>query len=83
MRDLTKIKGTIAYSLTAHQKELFDMVESNVAQTKLHAAVCNILDQDESLRKEDVIKCKEILSHSFGNKYLSTLMTYMTGMKVG
>lgn len=85
MKDLSTTKGTIAYALTQNLDSLFQAINQGVCTKDLHSAVCKILDNDTSLKTGDVANAKNILFKHLNNKnlYCSTLMTYMTGLKVG
>ena len=80
MRDLSTKKGTIAYILNAHKDELFELISNNNIKGARNKAV-ELLNSSEISDKSAVITAKEIFTKSKDNLFLSSLMSYMTGMK--
>lgn len=83
--DLYNIPGTVAYVLKQHSDELNNLMGNQSQYQQLKQRVYEILDKHEEYRNpNDAIKAKDILKSCEGNKakFLSTLTTYMLGMKV-
>lgn len=84
-KELYEIPGTIAYVLHQHKDELYKLmeVETQSSFAKLRQKVDEILDSGEVRSQEDVRKAKEAFNNSkYWRHYLSTLTTYMFGIKV-
>lgn len=84
-KELYEIPGTIAYALHQHKDELYKLmeVETSSSFAKLRQKVDEILDSGEVRSQEDVRKAKEAFNNSkYWRHYLSTLTTYMLGIKV-
>lgn len=82
-KDLTKCKGTIAYTLNANKDAIFALLEQGkVYDAKL--AVIKALDADESLKGNPQVNlCKaQMLKARNQNHFLSIFCTYFTGCKV-
>lgn len=78
-KDLFKIKGTIAYHLTQNSHKLWDC-DNNVEKMRL--VVLELLEDKCLVDKEAVKRAKQHLSKAKPAHFCSTLITYMTGMKV-
>ena len=74
---------TIMQVLNENQKELYDMINKNQYRN-LTARVQELLNDDRLKTNKDVAKAKTIFANCERNRnlYYSTLMTYMTGIKV-
>ena len=79
-RDLQKYEGTIANYLTKHTNEIWACGNNLV---KMKEVVLDLLSKDEIKSNPETAKAIKILSKLNGARFTSTLMTYMTGMKVG
>lgn len=80
-KDLQQTKGTIAYVLTQHQDELYALINAGqIEQCRVRSI--ELLDDPSITDKNAVVNAKNVLKTSKINLFLSTLMTYMTGMKV-
>ena len=81
MTELHNRKGTIAYIFNKHQIELFDLInENNILGARQRAL--ELLNDPTITDKNAVITAKNIFTRSKDNLFLSSLMSYMTGMKV-
>ena len=79
-KNLYEIKGTIAYELNQHMDELAKI--TNARELKLK--IINILQTADIKKEQDRQKCISILcSCSSLSQLLSTIATYLTGVKVG
>ena len=80
-RPINTIPGTIAYILDQNRNELFDLINKNkIAEARQKALM---LIQDKSIKdKKAVITATNVFTKSNNNLFLSTLMSYMTGLKV-
>ena len=80
-RPINTIPGTIAYILDQHRNELFDLINKNkIAEARQRALM---LIQDKSIKdKKAVITATTVFTKANNNLFLSTLMSYMTGMTV-
>ena len=82
-KELSSRTGTIANVFSKHRNELFVLIEEDKFQ-QLQTTVNSLLD-DPSLKNNPAIEeAKRVLNKcsSKKNLYYSTLVTYMTGMKV-
>lgn len=79
MSDLSKKRGTIAHYLTKHQDEIY-ACGNDVYRMK--QVVLDLLRKDEIQDNPETPEAIRILSSCKGALFLSTLVTYMTGMKV-
>lgn len=77
-KDLVTIPGTIAYVFNQHNAE-FNQCTS---WQQMKALALKLLDTETFTDKEAVRKAKNILTQCAGSKFMSTLVTYMTGAKV-
>lgn len=80
----TKSKA-IQTILSHHQAELFEMINNGASLRSLNEKVTECLDEAEATGNKSVPEAREIFRSCCAkgyNCYLSTLMTYMTGMKV-
>lgn len=77
--------GTIAHVLAQYQDELFNLINSDKLLA-VHKKVMVLLDDPSITDREAQQKAKDLFNHCLcHNKkslYYSTLMTYLTGMKV-
>lgn len=80
MKDLTNKKGTIANHLTKHQNEIY-ACGSNVE--KMKEITLKLLKSEELKSNPATLEAIDHIKKSKGSKFLSLLVTYMTGMKVG
>lgn len=80
MSDLSKKRGTIANYLTKHQAEIYGC-GSDIY--KMKQVVLDLLHKEEIQDNPETPEAIRILSSCKGSLFLSTLVTYMTGMKVG
>ena len=78
-KDLTKQPGTIAYLFTTNSSKLWSCGND---LTKMKGVALELLDDKSLTDKQAVVKAKELLSKSNGSKFMSILVTYMTGQKV-
>ena len=80
-RPINTIPGTIAYILDQNRNELFDLINKNkIAEARQKALM---LIQDKRIKdKKAVITATTVFTKSNNNLFLSTLMSYMTGMTV-
>lgn len=80
-RPINTIPGTIAYILDQNRNELFDLINKNkIAEARQKALM---LIQDKSIKdKKAVITATTVFTKANNNLFLSTLMSYMTGLKV-
>lgn len=81
MKNLHTKRGTIAYILNQNKDILFDLINKNDLYGARTKAVELINDGSVSDRGA-VITATEIFTKSKDNLFLSSLMSYMTGMKV-
>ena len=81
MKNLPTKKGTIAYILNQHMNEIFSLINANNISGARKLALELIKDKSIS-DKQAVITASEIFNKSNDNLFLSSLMSYMTGMKV-
>ena len=81
MKDLHTKRGTIAYTLNEHMTELFDLINANNIKGARKKAVQLITDANIS-DKQAVLTATDIFTNAKDNLFLSSLMSYMTGMKV-
>ena len=79
-RDLQQYEGTIANYLTNHKNEIWACGNNIV---KMKQVVLDLLSKDEIKNNPQTPKAIKVLSKLNGARFTSTLMTYMTGMKVG
>lgn len=78
MKDLTDRKGTIAAYLNRHRESIF--IHQDVDAMKVE--VLRLLS-DEAIRDNpETQRAVEIITRCKRNHFLSTLVTYMTGIKV-
>ena len=85
MKDWTERKGTIANELTKHKDEIYALCNSPNQLNELHDKVMSILDSDalkDNLKVDEAKKVLESCKKKGFNAYTSTLMTFLTGMKV-
>lgn len=78
MKDLVDRKGTIAAYLNRNRERIFMYGDVDMMKAEVLRLLSNeeIKDNPETQRAVDIItKCKR-------NHFLSTLVTYMTGIKV-
>lgn len=82
-QELSSKKGTIANVFTKKRDELFTLIETNQYE-KLQSVVNELLDDPSLKGNPAVAEAKLTLKKCSAkrNLYYSTLMTYMTGMKV-
>ena len=80
-KDLQKTKGTIAYVLTEHRDELYGLINAGKIE-ECRARAIELLDDSSIIDKKAVAQAKDVLRKKYQNLFLSSLMTYMTGMKV-
>lgn len=81
MKDLHTKRGTIAYTLNQHMPELFDLINKNNIKGARKKAVQLITEANIS-DKQAVLTATDIFTNAKDNLFLSSLMSYMTGMKV-
>lgn len=70
--------------LTAHRDEIYKFCDRPSQFKQLHQKVLDILKSDELKGNQSVLEAIDILnrcSHNY-TKYITTLTTYMTGIKV-
>lgn len=79
-KDLTVIKGTIAKVFVLHKDEIFEKIDKNDIDG-CKKLCCQLLNSPSIKNKEYAENAKTILKKSKTNLFLSTLMTYMFGMK--
>lgn len=77
-KDLHEIAGTIAHELVLNKDLIFG--ENN--ESKRKQIVLNILNSENLKNNSKVEEAKSIIKNSFGSKFDSVLITYMTGEKV-
>lgn len=77
--DLTKIKGTIAHHLTQNSSKIWDC-GNNVE--KMREVVLQLLEDESLTDKKAVFEAKQRLGRAKTSNFCSTLLTYMTGLKV-
>lgn len=80
-RSLDKIPGTIAKVLNDNRTEIYDLIGANKMEDA-RAKVLDILDSPDIKDEAARAKAKDVFSKIHGNQFLSTLVTYMTGLKV-
>lgn len=80
MKDLTNKKGTIAHYLTQHQNEIYAC--GNDVE-KMKKITLKLLESEDLKSNPVTLEAIDHIKKSKGNKFLSLLVTYMTGMKVG
>lgn len=70
--------------LSEHQDELFALSASIHTFSQLKKKVNELLDSEDLKENKSVTDAKLVFQNCSNhyNRYLSTLMTYMTGMKV-
>lgn len=78
-KNLEKRKGTIAWWLNQNMSKIMAAGDS-IRQMK--TTVLALLDADEIKDNPAVPKAKDVLSKANGSAFLSTLTTYLTGLKV-
>lgn len=78
-KKLNEKKGTIAYYLTSHKDEIWSCGE-NIQ--KMKAKTLELLSREEIKNNPETPRAIKILSGCNGNKFLTVLVTYMTGLKV-
>ena len=79
-RDLISVKGTIANYLVKHQNEIY-ACSNNVE--KMKEVTLKLLENDEIKSNPATKEAIDHIKKAKGNRFLSLLVTYMTGMKVG
>lgn len=80
MKDLSSKKGTIAQYLTKNEQKIWACGKDI---NKMKACVLELLSAEEIQSNPETANAVHILSKLHGNHFLSTLVTYMTGMKIG
>ena len=82
-KELNTIEGTIAHLLTNNKEELFSLINADQFE-KLQTRVNELLDNPSIAKNPAVVEAKLTLRRCAVKKklYYSTLMTYLTGMKV-
>lgn len=80
MKDLSTKKRTIAEYLTKNKEKIWACGDDVV---KMKAVVLELLSAEEIASNPATSKAIMILSKTHGNQFLSTLVTYMSGIKVG
>lgn len=80
MKDLTNKKETIANYLTQHQNEIY-ACGNNVE--KMKEITLKLLRSEELKSNPATLEAIEHIKKAKGSRFLSVLVTYMTGMKVG
>lgn len=80
MKDLSHKTGTIAAYLTKNQNKIYGC-GNNI--NKMKSVVLELLSAEEIQGNPETANAINILSKLHGNHFLSTLVTYMTGYKVG
>ena len=78
-KDLTTVKGTIAYLFTQNSDKLWSCGND---LNKMKGVALNLLEDESLTDKQAVFKAKELLGKSSGSRFMSILVTYMTGQKV-
>ena len=68
-----------------HRNELYMFLQRRDQFDQLKAKVSEILDSDELKGNESVVEAKNIFNNCSNNfnRYTSTLVTYLTGIKAG
>lgn len=72
-----ELKGTIANELVLNKDRIFNEVN----REKRKQIVLEILDSENLAKNSKVSEAKEIIKNSFGAKFDSVLITFMTGLK--
>lgn len=80
MKNLSNKKGTIAAYLTRNRDKIF-ACGNNI--DKMKEVVLELLRSEEIKDNPATAESIKVLSRARGNAFLSTLITYMTGLKVG
>lgn len=81
MKNLHTKRGTIAYILNQNKDILFDLINKNNIGGARTKAV-ELINDGSITDRSAVITATEIFTKSKDNLFLSSLMSYMTGMKV-
>jgi hypothetical protein len=81
MKDLHNKKGTIAYVLNEAKEELFTLINTNDIRGARNKAV-EIINTGNVSDKKAVVTATMVFRESKDNLFLSSLMSYMTGLKV-
>lgn len=80
MKDLSTKKGTIAQYLSKNKEKIWACGD-DIA--KMKAVVLELLSAKEIASNPATPEAIRILSKTRGNQFLSTLVTYMSGLKIG
>lgn len=81
MTDLHTKRGTIAYILNQNKDTLFNLINNNEINKARQKAI-ELISDDSITDKKAVITATNVFKKSKDNLFLSSLITYMTGLKV-
>lgn len=80
-KDISERKGTIAYVFKQHLDELYECLDW-YGVPEARKKVLQLLDDPSITDVEAVAQAKQIFATAKPHLFLSTLVTYMTGVKV-
>lgn len=83
---MKKIGKAIQTILMKHKQEIFDLISEGASINELDKVVQECLDQAKATGNDSVDEARMIFAdckRGGYNRYVSTLMTYLTGIAVG